>query len=438
MFWAVRQSWSLMVGVAMLMIGNGLLISLLGVRASYESFAPTVTGLVQSGYFAGFFFGSLITPRFVERVGHIRTFAALASVASAATLVHAVFVDPVSWTAMRFVGGLCFAGLYVVSESWLNDSATNETRGQLLSVYIVIQNGGFAGGQIMLNAADPTGATLFILTSVLVSLALVPMLLSAAPAPVFASPGKLSVRQLYRTSPLGMLTIIASGLVVGGYFSLVTVYGGLVGLTVASISVLLAGFTIGGTILQYPVGRLSDRFDRRSVIILVNALAAGVATAVALFGEGWMLFALVFVLGGLAVPTYGLGLSHTNDFVPRDRLVAASAGLVMVYGAAAAFGPLIGASLMQWGGPAGLFWWFAGVHVAVATFGLYRITRRRARPNQEQGAYMAQAASAVQASMALYTDYDETDEDARRIEGGPLFPAAREPEEGGDEEVESR
>jgi MFS family permease len=202
---AVRSCWALLLGIALMMLGNGLQGSLLGIRASLEGFPTTATGILMSGYFAGFLAGSVLAPKLVARVGHVRVFAALASLASTAILVHVVWVNPVTWTVIRLVSGFCYAGLYVVCESWLNDQATNETRGQLLSIYMVVMLGGAAGGQGLLNLADPSGVNLFILVSVLVSLSLIPMLLSTGQMPPFDAPRPVGIRQLYHVSPTGVV-----------------------------------------------------------------------------------------------------------------------------------------------------------------------------------------------------------------------------------------
>ena len=204
----------------MIMLGNGLQASLLGIRAAAEQFTTETTGLIMSGYFLGFLAGAVITPRIVGNVGHVRVFAALASTASTAALVHAVFVDPLVWGVMRCATGFCYAGLYIVAESWLNDRSTNETRGSMLSVYMVVVLGGIAGGQFLLNLSDPNSFVLFVLASVLVSLALVPISVSVGPAPDFSAPTPVGIRALYRTSPLGVVGCLGVGVANGAIFSM--------------------------------------------------------------------------------------------------------------------------------------------------------------------------------------------------------------------------
>ena len=217
---AITSSWALFLGMAFLMMGNGLQGSLLGVRASIEAFPTTVTGLLMSAFYFGFLAGSMLTPRMVIRVGHVRVFAALASLASTAILVHAVFIEPLTWGLMRLVSGLCYAGLYVVAESWLNEQATNETRGQLLSIYMGISMGGMAFGQVLLNVGDPGQADLFILVSILVSLALIPMLLSSTRGPSMEAPTPMGIKEVYRASPAGFVAALANGILMGGSVSM--------------------------------------------------------------------------------------------------------------------------------------------------------------------------------------------------------------------------
>ena len=344
---AVTNAWALLAGIAFLMVGNGLQGSLLGVRATMEGFSTETTGLIMTGYFAGFLAGSVVVPRLVDRVGHIRTFAALASIASAAVLAHVIFVNVSSWTAMRLATGFAYAGLYLVAESWLNDAATNETRGQLLSVYMIVVMGGMSVGQLLLNLADPEGVELFILVSVLVSLSLVPITLSVSRAPDFEAPEYLSIAALYRISPLGIVGAIIMGLVQAAMFGMGAVYGRRAGLSIEQISLFMAALSLGGIALQWPIGWLSDRLDRRQVIIgtcLFGALSAFVAGEVA--DDFPALLASAFALGGATIPLYSLFIAHTNDHLEPRQMVAASAGLVFAGGIGLSGGPLLVGLLM--------------------------------------------------------------------------------------------
>ena len=344
MFAAVRSSWPLFLGVALIMLGNGLQTSLLGVRAGLEAFATSATGLIMSMYFVGFLAGSVVVPKLIGSVGHVRVFAALASVASTATLVHVIFVEPATWAVMRMVTGFAFAGLFIVAESWLNDRATNDTRGSLLAVYMVVLMGGTAGGQLLLNLDDPTRFQLFALVSVLISLSLVPLLLSATPAPAIRMPEKVRLLQLYRASPLGVVGCFGTGVAHGAALGMGAVYAGAAGFSVAEISAFMGAVYLGGMLAQGPIGILSDRFDRR-LVLTATTLAAAAAALAAAWGTGVSHAAtigLVAVFGGLTLPLYALCISHTNDYLTPTQMPAASGKLYLVTGVGSTLGPAVG------------------------------------------------------------------------------------------------
>jgi MFS family permease len=271
---AILSCWALLLGLGLLMLGTGLQGTLLGLRASLEGFPTTITGIVMSGYFAGFMLGALVVPPLVRNVGHVRVFAALASLASALVLLHSVFIFALTWFALRVLSGMCMAGLVLITESWLNDIATNRTRGQLLSVYIVVMMGGMGLGQLLLILADLRGFELFVLVSVLISCALVPMLLNAGRTPEFSAPAPISTRALYRASPLGIIGSFSTGIAQGSLFGMGAVFGNLIGLSVTEVSLFMTVFALGAVALQWPIGWLSDRFDRRKVIVTTTAVSA--------------------------------------------------------------------------------------------------------------------------------------------------------------------
>ncbi len=389
MFAAIRSCWALLFGLGLMMLGNGLQGSLLGLRASLEGFSNTTTGLVMTGYFLGFMFGSTLVPKLLGNVGHVRVFAALISIASASVLLHPVFVAPIPWMAMRLLTGFSYAGLYVVAESWLNDIATNQTRGQLLSVYMVIVLGGLSFGQLLLNVADPKGFELFVLISVLVSMAMVPILLSAGRAPDFNAPDSFSLFKLYQVSPLGLVGMFATGMTQGTVFGMGAVYGYRNGFSVKEISILLTGITLGAIIFQWPIGRLSDRFDRRRIIVATSVLSAVVIFMASLWSHqaSPLFIGLMFLYGGISMPLYSLLIAHTNDFLQPRQMVAASASLVLASGLGASLGPITSAALMDTLGPVGFLIFLALIHALVTVFGLYRMLQREAMPLEEQRYY---------------------------------------------------
>ena len=418
---AILSAWALLLGIALIMLGNGLQGTLLGVRATLEGFGTGVTGLVMTGYFAGFLAGSRIVPRLLAYVGHVRVFAALASLASGAALLHAVFVSPVSWGLIRFVTGFSFAGLFVVAESWLNDAATNRTRGQLLSVYMIIVTGGMGAGQLLLNLADPREFALFVLVSVLISFALIPITLSAGRAPVFEAPESMGARALFRMSPLGVGGAFLVGIAHGALFSMGPVYATRIGLAVDLLSFFIAAALFGGLILQWPIGWLSDRFDRRKVIVAVAWVAAGAAFGAGVAGAGSYvaLIGLTALLGGMTLPLYSLCGAHTNDHLTPRQMVAASATLVLVSGAGLTLGPSIAAVTMRLTGPSGMFWSLAVVHGCVGVYGLYRMVRRDPVPLEEQRSYrpVSFRSSQVVQALASREVRDSRDRDLARWSG---------------------
>ncbi|MGO1117203.1 MFS transporter [Rhodovibrionaceae bacterium A322] len=391
---SVSTAWALLLGMSMLIFSNSLLNTLLSLRADIEGFPVFIIGVVMAGYSVGFLVGSLYVERLLRTVGHVRVFAALASVASVASLIHGLVVDPYTWGAMRFVTGFCLAALYVVAESWLNDSSSNETRGTLLSIYMLLNYLGYVAGQMVLNVAPPTNISLFIFASIALSLALVPLLLSSNPAPRFEATEGMSLKKLYITSPLGVLASIGAGMALGGLFNLGAVYGQQVGLTLGEITFLMAAPTVGGALLQYPIGRLSDKFDRRKVILLVCMLATVFPVAGIYLGglSPWVLMGCVALYGGMVLPLYSLAIAHTNDQLKPEQMVAASAGLVTVYGVGYIIGPLSSSSLMGLIGSDGFFWYLAILHAFLAAFAIFRMTRRAAVPLDEQGPYVAMPA----------------------------------------------
>jgi MFS family permease len=381
MWAAIRSSWPLFVGMLLLMVSNGLLATLLTLRASGLGFGETVIGLVQSAYPVGSLVGCLVAPRLVLNVGHVRVFAALASIASTASLIHMVTGDPLSWAAMRMLAGFCFAGLYVVAESWLNSRATNRTRGSLLSLYFVTQSGGTAVGQTLLNVASPEGIVLFVVVSVLISLSLVPILITADQSPRFELPEFISIPALFRISPMGISGCFLSGVAQGAIYVGLALYGQAIGLDTGAIGWLVGGALAGGMLLQFPLGRLSDRIDRRLVIVGAAGLALPACLLLAAGTPSTpLLYAGVALIGGLSLPVYSICVAHTNDYLTPGQIVAASGTLVLILGAGVTLGPTLGSLAIARSGPEGLFWLLAGIHGLTVATALFRLWHGQERP----------------------------------------------------------
>ena len=383
---AIFGVWAVIVSISLLMSGNALQGSLLGLRAPSAGFPDLVTGIIMSSYYFGFVFGALAVPRLVERVGHIRVFTALASLASISALGHAVIVDAAAWGVLRILTGFCNIGLFIIAESWLNDRSTNETRGQLLGVYIIAMSGSMAIGPLLLNVADPSGPVLFMTASILISLAVLPVSLTTYPAPRFENPARLGVVELVRSSPLGVAGCFTNGATSGALVWLASLYGAGLGMNTGNVSLFMAATIVGGMVLIWPVGRLSDRFDRRKILTIVAFTGGGAASLAALFAgpEPLVQIIAVAIVGSFMSPLYSLSIAHTNDHLRPEQMVAASSGLLLAAGIGGILGPTAAGALMQLAGPAGYFWFPAAAMTLLGGFALYRMTRRAPVPMDEQ------------------------------------------------------
>ena len=375
----IATTWPLLLGMGILMLGAGLQGSLLGVRATIENFPTAVIGAVMSCYYLGYLLGTVVAPRLVLKVGHIRVFAALAAVASASILLQGVWVHPAPWAIMRLVTGLCFAGIYVVAESWLNDRASRANRGRLLASYMLVLYIGLGAAQFLLNLASPRTTELFMLSSVLMSLAMVPIVVSAQATPGRAVPRNVRYRDLYRNSPLGVIAVTISGFVSAIMFSMGPVYARLSGLNTADVARFMAVSIFAAALTQYPVGRLSDRMDRRNVIAVICALTTIVAANIALFPgiphPAFLLLAATF--SGLVLTLYSLAVSHVNDQLEPSEMVAASSALLLLNGIGASLGPLLAGTLIGAYGPPAYFVTLASLTGSLTLYDLWRKSRSK-------------------------------------------------------------
>ncbi len=381
MLQVLQSSWALLLGLALLMLGNGMQNTLLGIRGNIEGFSTLELSVVMSGYFAGFLIASKIAPVMIRRVGHLRVFAALGSLISATIILYPAIAEPWAWVLLRVLIGFCFCGVYIAAESWLNAAATNETRGKALSLYMIVQMLGIVAAQGVVTAGDPSGFILFIVPSVLVSISFAPILLAATPAPPFESTKSMSLGRLWATSPLGCVSVFLIGGVISGQFTMSAVYGGVVGLSVAQISAFIAAIYMGGLIFQFPIGWLSDRMDRRRLILWSAVGCAVLAGAGALFFDSpAVLVPLAFLFGGLSNPLYSLAVAYTNDFLDRADMAAASGGLLFLNGLGAIAGPLAIGWMMGALGGVGFWVFLAGLNVVLAVYAVWRMLRRPDAP----------------------------------------------------------
>lgn len=392
MFQVLSSAWALLLGVGLLMIGNGLQGTLLGVRGEIEGFTTLEMSLVMSSYFLGFLGGSRLASEMIRRVGHVRVFAALASLISAVMILYPAFTNPYAWSVGRIIIGFCFSGVYVTAESWLNNAADNENRGKALSLYMIVQMTGIIAAQGLMMVGDPAGYVPFVIASVLVSISFAPILLSISPTPAFDSTKPMTLKELMKISPLGCVGMFLLGGVFSAQFGMSAVYGAATGLSIAQISLFVATFYIGAFILQYPIGWISDRSDRRLLILLAAAGGAAGSVVGMMLGDAYFLLLVsAFVVGGLANPLYSLLIAYTNDYLEHDDMAAASGGLVFINGLGAIAGPLITGWIMGDAvfGPPGFFMFMAALLVVLAIYAGYRMTQRPAVPVEDTGTFAA-------------------------------------------------
>jgi len=406
MFKVLSGSWALLLGMMMLQVGNGMQGTLLGVRGALEGFSTFQMSIVMSSYFLGFLAGSRMAPEMIRRVGHVRVFAALGSLISAVLIMYPTIADPWAWAVGRVMIGFCFSGVYVTAESWLNNSSTNETRGKSLSLYMIVQMIGIISAQGILVMADPAGYVLFVIPSVLVSLAFAPILLSVSPTPAFDTTKPLSLGQIMKISPLGCVGMFLTGGVFAAQFGMAAVYGTEVGLSVGQISTFVAAFYIGAVLVQYPLGWMSDRMDRRKLIAAVSFVTGIGALIGMVFGANfWMLLVAAFLVGGTSNPLYSLLIAYTNDFLEHDDMAAAAGGMVFINGLGAIAGPLLVGWMMGSIGPGGYFLYMAVLMFALVGYAIYRMTQRPAPSVSETDSYTPVSPSSSPMAVEFAQDY---------------------------------
>ena len=377
MFVVLGNTWALMLGMMLLMVGNGLQGTLIGIRGELEGFSTIELSVVMSAYFVGFLGASRLVPELIRRVGHVRVFAALASFISAVLIAYPLLANPIFWSFGRIVIGFCYCGVYITAESWLNNSVNNDKRGQALSLYMIVQMIGIVSAQGVLAIGNPNGYSLFIIISILVSISFAPILLSVSPTPAFERTKPMSLTQLFRSSPLGCVGMFLLGGVFSAQFGMSAVFGSQIGLSLSKISLFVAAFYIGAMIFQYPIGWMSDRMDRRLLILLISASSAG--GSVFAYFAGDYFFALVFaafLVGGLSNPLYSLIIAHANDFIEYEDMASAAAGLLFVNGIGAISGPLIIGYAMNAFGPEIFFVIIFLLMSTLAAYAGYRMTQR--------------------------------------------------------------
>ena len=383
----LKNSWTLFLGMGFIMMAYGFQGSLLGVRAVQEEFSLTSTGFMMSGYFVGYFFGAATIPSIISRVGHIRVFAAFASLSSLVILVHSVIINPFVWFLLRVLTGVSMVCIYTVAESWLNDRSSNKNRGSVLSIYMVILYGSIGIGMFLLNFSSPKNFQPFILISVITSAALIPILLTKKKAPTFKKIKAMSLKDLYEASPFGMVSALFYGTLQSALFTLLAVYATSMNFTIFEISLVTFLLAISGAIAQFPIGKISDIYDRRKVIIF-STFGAAIFSILAILVSRQMylpdglatsktLFYIFFILFSFcSLPMFSLILAHTNDYISKEKFVAAGAGLQFAFGLGAMGGPFLCSIFMDVVGSNGFFIFLFLFHSIIGFFGIYRMKIR--------------------------------------------------------------
>ena len=369
------STWGLFTGLALLLVTAGVFSTLVGIRAELKQLPTLVSGGITTAYYAGFLLGSWYTLRALKQVGHIRVYAALASLLSASVLITGVYDSPIVWILMRSSTGFCFAGLYVVAESWLNGLATNTFRGRLLAMYNVVTIGAYGAGQLLVFNFDARTLTGFAFAAVVSSLAVIPVVMSEqAATPNVDNHTHITMRELAKIVPTGAGTILLVGLAHGGMLGMAVIYATREGLSVGRVGILIAAINLGGMALTWPISSASDDLDRR-IIGVLSSLAVIVLGLVMLTQtpSSWLTTALLFAIGGFSFPLYAVGGAYTNDWVSQEQMGAAASQLVTLYGFGAMIGPLVAAPFLDIIGTQGFAWSIISLHALILLFLIYRI-----------------------------------------------------------------
>ena len=402
----IRPVAGLLISTFFLLIGSGLTGILLPLRAGIEGWSPSTIGFMGSFYAACFLAGCVLIPRLVRRVGHVRVYAVVATLLSISLMGHSVLVNIPSWFLFRGIAGFAIAGAYMVIESWLNEQTSNENRGSVFSAYMVTNTVGLMVGQFLLITADPMLTTLFIFAAMAYAAAVIPTGVTAAISPQPPADVKIDMRKIYKTSPVATIGAIVSGFTFGAWNFQAPVYGAQLGLSTAQIATMLIVAMLGGVVLQFPLGRTSDRMDRRLVMLASTGFGLIVSIILVILQptNAILLFALMFLFGGVLMPLYSLVVSHANDHAAPGEFVETSSGLLIVFGVGSMIGPIIAGLLMDFSGRNGMFWTMIIGYAAFGVFTSYRLTQRQALSEDERGDFAYSPIGRTQTPEVLQLD----------------------------------
>jgi MFS family permease len=388
---SIRPLIPLLVAAGILLGGNGLQGTLIALRGAEEGFSPATIGFMGTAYFGGFLLGCIFITRIMKAVGYVRSFSALAAIAAAGTLLLVLIIDPLFWSAMRFTTGFCFAGLFTVMEAWMNSSVQNHDRARVLALYRMVDIGSVTGAQFLIPVFGPGGFTIFAIMSIMITLSLVPVSLGDRSNPTAPEEVKLDLARVWRISPLASIGCIAVGLTNSAFRALSPVYAEQIGMSVTDVVTFVSIGIIGGALIQYPLGHLSDLWDRRRILLITTSGAMIAALALVFLAGTAPLtnFALVFIFGSFAMPLYSLSAAHANDRADKGEFVLVNAALMMFYSFGAIGGPVVAASFMQRFGPQSLFIFCATVYAIFILIIVYRMQARGAVPASRRGRFIA-------------------------------------------------
>ncbi len=409
----ILSTWPIFAGILLLVLGNGLQATLLGVRGALIGFDTATLSIVLATYYVGYLSGCIITPKLIKNVGHIRVYAAFASCASAVALIYTLSDSPIAWAILRGLNGFSFAAIFIISESWLNATSTKKNRGQVLSIYMVTVFIALTGAQLLLNVADPTGYQLFVLNSVVLSLAIIPLSLSKRPQPKYEAPKSVSISHLIKLAPLGILGCFVAGMTSTTFLVIAPIYGVNSGMTPKDVSFFMAMLVISGMLLQYPVGWLSDKIDRRKVlaIILFGICLAGTAAGMlTMHNVTYFDYLAITLMSGLMLTIYSVSATHVNDRLNEEEIVQASATLILINGTGALIGPIIVGSAMSLFGQTTFFFMPPIFCLITLVFAMFRIGFTDAVAPEDRGDYIAlpDKPSYITAQMAAKASQENT------------------------------
>lgn len=418
---ALTSIFSLLSSWGLLLVANSLLSTLLALRADLESFSTATIGIIAAAYFLGLFAGAMYGDRLINLVGHIRAYGVYASFTSVAALLHIMVIDPVAWIMIRGLAGFCMAALVMITESWLNARATNTTRGQILSLYMVTNYLAAGIGQLLIPVADPDSFALFAIASISYSVALVPVLLTRLIAPEVKPRARVKLMSIFRISPVGMIGSAVAGLSGAAIYGLGPLFTRGIGKSTTVTAIFMALIIFGGMLLQWPLGKLSDKMDRRRVLVGVSAASSAAALCIVFSADAplWMLYAAAVLFGSFAFIGYPIAAAHMNDSAPPEDMMHVAAGLLTAYGVGAVAGPLISANFMEWTSPKALFYYLAVVFFAYMVFVLSRMRVSKAPMRKHRRMWISRSMEQLHHNRVSESEMrDEQDRDIARLIGG--------------------